>query len=231
MEQYIHTLIPIDSEFVPSAAQIVSFISRLISQFKFSPICGGRWLPGLVVSKASGKLRWGTNAWTGERISIPARDRFTLSRLEEIPGSIEGSTDYTVSHSGQWLGQDRPIDLLGTKGDPYLENYICTVSCELRSEAVSTSAWDTEAGPNTRNVPSFGSVCNDQPVIGIFPNPWNGEVIEVAHAGSARFWVEFEFGKFIYPKVSDSFDVMSPGIVLSAEQCFNTKFVQGCRFW
>jgi hypothetical protein len=66
---------------------------------------------------------------------------------------------------------------------------------------------------------------------GIFPNPWTGEAIEVADAGCARFWIEFEFGKFIYPEVSGSFDVMSPAIVQDIEQCFGTKFVQGCRFW
>lgn len=231
MEQYIHTLLPVDSEFVPSAAQIGSFLSVLVLQFKFSLISGQRWLPGLVVSKASGELRWRTNSWTGERVSVPARDHFNLSQFEDIPGLIEGSTDYTVSQSGQWIGQDRPIDLLGTNGVPYLGNYVCTVRCERRPEVVSTSDWDGEAGPNTRNVPSFGSVCNDQSAIGIFANPWNGEVIEVANAGCARFWIEFEFGKFIYPKVSNSFDVMSPGIVLEAERCFRTKFVQGCRFW
>jgi len=40
MEQYIHTLIAVDSEFVPDSAQVASFFGELVSQFKFIPIPG-----------------------------------------------------------------------------------------------------------------------------------------------------------------------------------------------
>ncbi len=96
---------------------------------------------------------------------------------------------------------------------------------------VSTSAWDVEAGPNIRNVPLFGTPCGPDDDLGIFPNPWTGEAVEVPHAGCARFWIEFEFGKLIYPKVGKNFEFLSSSIVAEAEQCFRTKFVQGCRFW
>ena len=56
MEQYIHTLISSDSEFAPESVQVASFFSELVSQFKFSPISGQRFLPGLVVAKPSGRL-------------------------------------------------------------------------------------------------------------------------------------------------------------------------------
>ncbi len=231
MEQYIHTLIPVDSQFSPSSGQVASFYLRLESLFMFSRLSGQRWLPGLIVMKPSGRLRRGTNPMTGEPISIPAQDCLNLEQFEDIPAAIEGCTHYTVAQSGQWTGEDRPIILLGTDGAPYEGLYICTVACEHRSETVSTSTWDVEAGPNTRDVPIFGSPCNNAVVEGIFPNPWTGEAIEVSDAGCARFWIEFEFGKFIYPKVADSFDVMSPAIVQDIEQCFGTKFVQGCLFW
>lgn len=168
---------------------------------------------------------------TGDQISIPDRDRFTIESFEEIPTVIAGSNHYTVTQSGQWIGKDRPLVLLKTDGAPHEENYICTVSCELQPEAVSTSAWDVEAGPNTRNVPTFGSASDGATRNGIFPNPWTGEVIEVADAGCARFWIEFEFGKFIYPKITDNLEVMNPVVVSGAEQTFLTGFAQGCRFW
>jgi len=232
MEQYIHTLISVDSEFVPDSAQVASFFDELVSQFKFSPIFDRqRFLPGLVVAKPSGRLRWGTDPMTGEKVSVPAWDRLNPERFEDIPALIEGSEHYTVMQSGQWVGKDRPVILLTTDGVLCEENYICTVSCERRPVAVSTSAWDSEAGPNTRDIPEFGSVCKNKIRNGIFPNPWTGDVIEVANAGCARFWIEFEFGKFIYPKITDSLEVLSLPIVLGVEQCFRTKFAQGCRFW
>lgn len=231
MEQYTHTLISVDSEFVPDPAQVATFFGDLISQFKFSTISGQRFLPGLIVAKPTGKLRWGTNPMTGEKISIPEQDRLSIERIEDIPAVIEGVKHYTVAQSGQWIGDERPMVLLKTDGVPYEENYISTVKCELRPEVVSTSAWDVEAGPNTRNVPAFGSVSKSGNKNGIFPNPWTGEAIEVADAGCARFWIEFEFGKFIYPRITDNLDVMSTAIVSGAEQAFGTKFAQGCRFW
>jgi hypothetical protein len=231
MEQYIHTLISTDSEFRPDSAQIAGFYQRLVSQFGFCPISDQRWLPGLIVRKPSGKLRWGTNAMTGEKISIPEQGRRKLEEFEDIPAAIEGCTHCTVSQSGQWAGMNRPIDLVGADGVPFEGTYLCTVSCELRSRAVSTSAWDVEAGPNTRDVPEFGSPCKGVVPKGIFPNPWTGVPIEVEGAGCARFWVEFEFGKFIYPKAADTLNVMRHAIVRGVEECFETSFAQGCRFW
>lgn len=232
MEQYIHTLISVDSAFVPDSVRVASFFVELVSQFKFSPISDPeRFLAGLVVAKPSGRLRWGTNPMTGEKVSVPAWDSFKLDRFEDIPAFIEGSERYSVMQTGEWFGKNRPMVLFKPDGVPFEENYLCTVRCEVRPNAVSTSAWDVEAGPNTRRIPTFGSECDGEIKNGIFPNPWTGEVIEVAGAGCARFWIEFEFGKFIYPKVTDSLNVLSPPIALRAEQCFRTNFAQGCRFW
>jgi len=231
MEQYIHTLISVDSEFVPASAQVADFFVELVSQFKFVPISGQRFLPGLVVAKPSGRLRWGTNPMTGEKISIPESDLSNLKGFQDIPALIEGSKHYTVTQSGQWVRANCPMALFKTDGSLYEEDYVCTARCELRPEVVSTSAWDVEAGPNTRNVPAFGSVCENAVKNGIFPDPWTGNVIEVANAGCARFWIEFEFGRFIYPKVTNGLDVFSSAIVSGAERCFYTKFAQGCRFW
>jgi len=232
MEQYIHTLISVDSQFVPDPVQVASFFDELVSQFKFSPISDPQpFLPKLVIAKPSGRLRWGTNSMTGEKVSVLEWDRLNLERFEDIPALIEGSNHHTVMQFGQWIGKDRPMLLLKTDGVPYEENYVCTVRCELRPELVSTSAWDVEAGPNRHDIPNFGSVWKNEIRNGIFPNPWTGDVIEVADAGCARFWIEFEFGRFLYPKISDSLEVLSHPIVLCAEHCFRTKFAQGCRFW
>jgi hypothetical protein len=231
MEQYIHTLIPVDAEFAPESTQVAGFLSQLASQFEFSPIPAPGAASQLIVAKPSGRVRWGTNPMTGEKASIPDHDRWNLERFEDIAALIQGSHHYTVSQSGQWLGKDMPVVLLQTNGAPFEGKYLCAVSCESRPQPVSTSAWDVEAGPNTRNVPTFGSECEGTMKSGIFPNPWTGAAIEVADAGCARFWIEFAFGRFIYPKITNGLEVLNPALVLEAEQCFNTKFAQGCRFW
>jgi hypothetical protein len=88
MEQYIHTLISADSEFTPEASQVASFLGELVSQFKFNVISGQRFLLGLVVAKPSGRLRWGTNRFTGEKIiSVPEWDRLNLPAGRGQPGA------------------------------------------------------------------------------------------------------------------------------------------------
>jgi hypothetical protein len=48
--------------------------------------------------------------------------------------------------------------------------------------------------------------------------------------GTARFWVEFEFGKFLSPKESDGSNVLSPSFVAMAERAFALPFRQSCRY-
>src|SRR5580698_6212333 len=105
MEQYIHTLISIDSKFVADPAQVASFFDELVSQFKFSPTSDSqRLLPELAIAKPSGRLRWGTNSMTGEKVSVLEWDRLKLESFEDIPALIEGSDHYTAMQFGQWVG-------------------------------------------------------------------------------------------------------------------------------
>jgi hypothetical protein len=231
MEQYIHTLIAADSEYVPSPPQVAEFFDALVGTFRFGIIRNGRWQPGLRVMKPGGRTRAGTNAFTGETITIRMDDQIVIDETSEIPPLIKSLEKYRVGASGEWSPGTAPLVLLNTDTTPFKENPICDVSCNIRPARVSTSAWDIEAGPNVRNVPRFGEPWNGESTIGIFSNPWTGEVIEVPNAGSARFWLEFEFGKFIYPKIDKSLEVLSPPLVEKAEECFQTKLVQGCRFW
>lgn len=231
MEQYIHTLIAADSEYVPVPPQVTEFFDSLVGNFGFRIIREGRWQPGLRVIKPGGQTRTGIHPLTGETITIPVPDFMSIEKTTEIGPMIENLQEYRVCCSGEWQSADAPTSLFKTDETPFEDSPICDVSCNIRPTPVSTSAWDDEAGPNVRNVPDFGSAWSGESTTGVFPNPWTGQVIEVPNAGSARFWLEFEFGKFIYPRIDKSLDVFSPRLVAMAEECFRTKFVQGCRFW
>jgi hypothetical protein len=182
--------------------------------------------------KPNGRLREAWNSLTGERISLPAYDNFSISGSSEIPALIDLAQHYRVLASGQWNAEDPPLILLTTDGRRFAQDCLCQVSGNLRPKPVSTSAWDVEAGPNIRNVPEFGKPCDEvRDDVGVFPNPWTKEVIEVPNAGRARFWIEFEFARFLYPRPERNFDILSPSIVERAEACFETRFAQGCRYW
>ena len=77
---------------------------------------------------------------------------------------------------------------------------------------------------------SFGqeSECHDH---GTFRNPWTNDQIRVEHAGCARFWIEFELGKFIAPIIRESFELLEPRIVKAAEESFEVSFAQACALY
>ena len=228
MEQYIHTLIPTRPTLVPITAQVANFFELLMADFDFRAFKviphPRRQIPGLTVRKPTGLLKSVTNPITGEVQTFPEWARFTPEGFTDIPPVIDGLNHYAVQQKGEWGLADRPLILYGTDRTPFEKPYLCDVRCELRPEPVITSAWDLEAGPNIRNVPLFASACKGKNATGIFPNPWTGDVIEVPGAGCARFWIEFEFGKFIYPDVTSSFDLFKPSIISKIEGCFETKF-------
>jgi hypothetical protein len=63
---------------------------------------------------------------------------------------------------------------------------------------------------------------------GIFRNPKTGAAIEVQNAACARFWIEFQFGKWLFPKIGDSLDLLRPSILAVASDIFRTSLAQGC---
>jgi hypothetical protein len=231
MEQYIHTLIAADSHYVPASTQVAEFFDSLATVFSFRVIRNKRGQPGLRVVKPGGRSRTWTNTFTGETSTYPVDDNIMIEAAGDIPPLIEGLEKYRVRESGEWSPSAAPLTLLKTDKTPFKGNLSCDVSCDISPAPVSTSAWDCEAGPNLRNVPLFGSPWDGESTTGVFPNPWTGEVIEVPSAASARFWIEFEFGKLIYPPIEKTLDLLSPPLVQRAEECFATGFVQGCRFW
>ena len=179
--------------------------------------------------KPSGHFRPFVSPFAGKTEAFPISDNIQLDRAADIPAAIAGLKHYSVLISGEWKIENRPLVLLTTDGVLFEDHILCEVSCHLRPELVSTSDWDIEV-PIPKNVASFGEPCESEHGTGVFSHPWTGEIIEVADAGCARFWIEFEFGKFLLPKMGTNLDLLNPLMVASAEECFQTKFVQGCRF-
>jgi hypothetical protein len=226
VEQYIHILIPADSAYAPDPEQVAVFFAELLKLSNFRLIKEGRFQQGLRVLKPSGRSREVTSPLTGETRRFPVPDSVKVNGPAEISALLEGLPEFSVRASGEWrLGIDMPIMLYTMDEVPYRANYLCEVSCQLHPVPVSMSTAN-----GARDVLDFGEPCSSKKEVGHFLNPWTGEPVEVAGTGCARFWIEFEFGKFIYPKIAGNFDVLNPSLVGIAEESFRTKFAQGCRF-
>ena len=77
----------------------------------------------------------------------------------------------------------------------------------------------------------YGDPCDDLYQTGLFSHPRTLEVIGVAGAGCARFWIEFELGNWLLPALAcEDLNVLDRGIVDLAERTYELQFAQGCRW-
>jgi hypothetical protein len=96
MEQYIHTLIPVDSSFVPLPVQVADFFEILVSSFHYEMVAPSRRAPaGPVVTKPTDNYRVFTLP-SGEVISRPERSSERPESLAAIAGFLEGVDHYTI---------------------------------------------------------------------------------------------------------------------------------------
>jgi hypothetical protein len=217
MPEYTHTLIPDAIDFVPDPRHVGAFLNSLLS-LGAAPL-----KPTIAVAKLSGAVRTFKNPFTGKTDSFPMRKAKTLEDLSAVPGALKEVDDYNVTLTGQGP-PEVPAFVFAFQG-----NYDFLVHCCLRAEVVSTSDWHDDV-PIEREVECFGRPCSSKDRLGIYHNPNTLEVIEVPKAGCARFWIEFEYGKMLFPPIEDQLGLMEPRIVEVAENDFGINFVHGCHW-
>jgi hypothetical protein len=216
--RYCHTLIPRSPEFVPTAGQVQAFLAAMIQW----GVLGGE--PSLVMRTPSARVRRGLNPFTRQLEEYPMTDHTDLPDVNRVADVIKGRADYEVQASGMGRPEHPPLPL--AFGGPYHVGIVCHVSSRLRS----TSDPHDEVG-EWPGVPFFGDPCEAVIERGIFCNPHTMEVIEVAGGGCARFWVEFELGKWLFPAFErGDLELLDPAIVAGAERLFGIGFAQGCNW-
>jgi len=220
IEQYVHTLIPSDPKFAPTPEQIARFLEELLA------LGAAPQDSALLVLKHPGRVRSFKHPLTGETKSIPAYDRVALQNASELASAIGSAQHYFVSLDGQGPPNLQPFPLYH-EGALFTERYGLIVRCCLRPEPVSMSDMGDEKTGS--QLPGFGEVCSPNNATGLFCHPVTNEPIEIPHASCARFWVEFEFGKWLLPKIGNSLDILDPAIANLATSSFGLPFAQGCH--
>ncbi len=226
MEQYAHLLISSDPNFVPEPAQIEAFFNLILLSFSFEITVVPPFQPGLIVRTPSATPRIARNPLTGETRSFPSSDRTKLEKPSEIPQAIEKSPHVTISASGRWPSYKSPILLITTDEAPFKDDYLCAARCNLRPDTVCTSDKWVDSGEGEIR---FDDPNGPKDTVGIFTNPWTGKHIEVPGGGFARFWVEFEFGKWLFPDLTAGFNLLHPDLVAATERCFGLPLIQAGR--
>jgi hypothetical protein len=219
VEQYIHMLIARDDNFVPRPAQVSAFVAAMV-QLQVIPE-----LEKMYVRTPSTKVRTGTNPFTGETVSFPMRDFTYLKDPAEITSAVNGKNDYDAAIEGIGRPTLPPINI--TLTDPYA----IAISCRVTSEPRSTSGVYSEETTAQHPVP-FNKPCPELAPYGYFTDPTTSEIIKVADAGRAQFWIEFELGKWLFPTLENgNLEIINPMILACAAKEFGISFAQGCHYY
>ena len=219
MPEYTHTLIPVDCNFIPEPAQVGAFVEELV-QLRASPLKAS-----LAVLKPSDKVRKIVNPFTLQTESLPISVRTKVANVGAIQKALKSLAHYDLVMTGKGPSKCAPF-VFEHKG-----SYDFAIKCCLRAELVSTSDWHDDAPEVPKQkVAFFGRKCAANKRMGIFHHPMTGKIIEAPNAGCARFWVEFEFGKSLFPDIKDSLNLINPLIIEAAQKHFGVGFIQGCRW-
>jgi hypothetical protein len=217
MSEYTHTLIPSRPDYAPEPEQVGAFLDALV-KLGSAPLQAK-----LTVGKLSGEFRSGVNPFTHKTESWPIYDHVKLADVASLTKALKALDDYIIQMAGLGPPRVQPLtfDFRGAYG-------FC-VHCRLHAQSVSTSDWH-DNGSLKHKVASFGTSCDSKNRMGIFYHPKTLKLIEVPGAGCARFYIEFEFGKALFPEIADRLDIIEPSILDLARQHFEIEFVQGCHW-
>lgn len=208
-EQYVHTLIAEPNNFVPTAAQVQEFLSALVDR---------NVIPGslcITLRTPTGETRTVVNPFTQGTLELQIKNHDKLGGIDEIEAALSPLADYEIEVNGHGRPKTPPLPI--SFDEPFHVAVTVRVSSVLRSTSESD---ETGVG--------YGEPCSTPQPSGFFTNPHSSKLIEVRGAGCARFWVEVQLGKFLFPEIPhDNLDILNPTVISAATKAFGVPFVQG----
>lgn len=218
VEQYAHTLIARPIDFTPSSQQLHDCVAELI---EIIPLLGPLEFDLRTVSG----YRDVVNPFTGQSAKYPNVEHRNLT-LAELAGAAHNLPDFEVAFGKNVRSQVTLLPMPKDTPQQYWLGVKIVVSSEVRSMSDTYNGFE----PPLIQMPQFGAVSARHSPIGYFSNLHNGSIVEVEDAGSARFWIEFELGKFLFPPFDCSLELLNPNVVAMIERVFGVSFVQGCHW-
>jgi hypothetical protein len=168
-----------------------------------------------------------SNPFTGESLEFRTATRMaargkSLKNPRDIVAAAAGVPEFDMRLSGKGMPRTPPLPI------DFAKAYSVDVGCCVRANAVSLSDLHEESGSD-KNPVMFGEDCNKEDLVGLYSHPETLEIIEVPGAGCAQFWIEFDLGKFLFPKIDNgNLRILNARIEQLAKRCFASEFVQGC---
>jgi len=226
MSQYSHLLIPLDHDYCPSVEPLAEFLGQVVT---LGVVGDAPTIEARTIKRVPVQTRELRNQVTGETlvVQMPTRwpdRRSVISSIAELADAVAGAKEFDVDVSDTVLPKVAPLVI------DFSEPYHLLIGHRIRSQLVSMSDLHDEVETD-KNAVFFGRDCGEADSLGLYTHPESLELIELPDAGCARFWIEFELGKFLYPRIDDkNLRILNPQLVGLAERCFQTDFAQGCHW-
>jgi len=233
---YRHLLVPISAQFRPDAATVGRFLRQVVE----AGYLGDDYqVVYQQVLKGIPRPREMRNPITGETIRWPGRSRQyaapqPLGEPEEVATTSSMAAEYDVAIASEGIPFRRALDIGSVEQGPWRRfERPChlEIRCRVRSHVVRLydlrSADELNRPPDFANPtpPMFDEDCSADENDGLFVHPEAG-VLRIAGAGCASFWVEFNYGKFVFPRLEDrGVELLDRRIVLLARDALGTDFV------
>jgi hypothetical protein len=240
-ESYTHLLISVSKTYRPPAQAICHFLERMIqtgSAGQDHKISFGK------VVKSEPRSWEGLNPFTREmhKHTMPSRRRQRaehLSAASQIAALAEQEPEYDVSIVSTVPPTHPPLEIGGIEKDgtwqAWTAHYHLGIHCRVRNSLVRLCYLKSGEDPNGPLpeiwIPMFDEDCSEDELDGFFEHPLSPSPIRVPKAGCGRFWIEFEYGKWLYPKLkNDSVVLLDLDVTRLATETFGTAFVEACSW-
>jgi len=225
---YTHLLIPLSPECRPEPTTIAAFAQELINK-------GNIGTPFTIsfsrVAKREPFFREIRNVATGETIKmrLPSRKEEdqpqTLANALQIIECASSEREYDIAIASQGTQLVPPCAVGYVENDlwkPMTSGYHMEVRCRVRDRVVRLSM--IAGDEDLKGPPDFSKW---RPT---FVHP-ECEGIRIPNAGCGTFWIEFRYGKFLFPLLENgSVDLLDVSILRLARETFGEDFVQACNW-
>ena len=163
------------------------------------------------VTNVGTNFRLVRNHFTGETINVRAPSRRVsrrtpISRPSELSALAAHEPEYDVYVEATGVSRNLPLAVGSVEHEvwrPADGPYHLDISCHVRSTIVRLAPLDQEDDivkpPDlAAHVPKFDEDLIDGQRDGFFVHPLTG-TIRIPNAAGAMFWIAFEYGKFLFP--------------------------------
>jgi hypothetical protein len=237
---YEHLLVPVSSDYRPDAGRVVAFLQGTLSKGHVAD--DARISFAKVVKNDA--IGWQFHdPMTNKTIQIPAPSRkierpIPAKSLSELLGLAEGVSEFDVMAGAEGLPRHPPCNVGYIDNEtwrPIDRPHELEICCRMRRRAVRLYSLETpddlHRPPDfSKTQPRFDEDCEAEERDGVFVHPEAG-AFWISNAGCGTFWIEFRYGKWLFPRLKDNrIQILDKSVIDLAQSTFETDFVEACNW-